>query len=126
MKYIKKRALLSLSIIGFMLIFFSIGCNSNEYLHSQDVPTEVVFNGTTYHGTGKVVAVERIPDEVIFIGQASTETTPLLDIQTKPDSSLDVYSIKGVEPEKAIAIRIILAGTKTRAYYYYRYDRVAP
>ena len=110
-------------------ILYSSGCqsmnDSDAALHGGVIPGIITFKGKTYESTGDVVAIEPIPDEVSPRGQAfwptqsesSTESTDII---------FEVYSIRGVDTNQAIALKYLLVSTKERAYYYLRYDRKLP
>lgn len=124
-----RRGAFLIFLMGGIPILYLSGCNSGEYLHTRGIPTEIIFNGKAYKSTEKVIAIERIPNEVSFIGQGYWKTTLLTETPDQSESTIanfDVYSIQGTDSDKSIAIKILFAGTKTHAYYYYRYDRKLP
>jgi len=107
-------------------LFFARYQNSDDYLHGTVVP-ETIFAGKTYENAGVTVAIERIPKEVSFIGHSFLETPTPGAPSNDSDILYEVYSIRGIDPDQAVAIKVLLVGDKTpAAYYFFKYERQSP
>jgi hypothetical protein len=130
LEYYMKKKLLIFKFVLFscILVFLVSGCQntttSNAYVHSSQVLMEFTFEGLTYENAHEVVAIERIPDEVSFIGQARLDI-PISEASGNVSASAvsEVYSIKGIDKSQAVALKIPHISSEERAYYYFKFSR---
>jgi hypothetical protein len=106
-----------------LILFLSCQKNSNpdEALHGLMVPTEITFEGKNYKNTGDIAAIQRLPDNVNYIGQAFLNDHMMTSVSN--NISYEIYSIKGNNKNQAIAVKILLISDTESAYYYFKYER---
>lgn len=110
-----------LPFISILLLTSISGCKEDSW-HGMAVPVSVIFENHVYERTGEVVAREKAAQNVTYIGQAASEGQPLIEV-TVSSEGYEVYAIKGIDYNTAIAVRIFLVGNKSAYYYYFKYER---
>ncbi|ACZ62132.1 hypothetical protein [Dehalococcoides mccartyi] len=132
---IKNRAVLVVlcGVLAFSMISFA-WCDSDEALWgAAPVFSEITYCGHLYPKSGEIIAKQQTPADLHPIGIYDTATNTATDYTASNFSSPDtngsanpvIYAIDGVEPEEAIALKVLLISHKGTAwYYYFRYDRV--
>jgi hypothetical protein len=101
--------------------------NSEDYFHSTIVPQSIIFEGITYKNAMDIIATESLPNKVSFIGEAYLNAPPSpISSCEMTSATFEVYSIKGFDKNKSVAIRIPLIGEKEQTYYYFKYDSKLP
>ncbi len=104
---------------------FLFGCTAtssfDDALHGQDIPLTIEFQGNSYRNTGEIVAIERTPDNVEYVGRALSG--PHVNSTDSGSGGLEVYSIKGMNEGRFVALKLQLVGSKGAAYYFFKYER---
>ena len=120
-----------LSIIPYILGVLALGgCGSSENqedsLHGQMIPSEIAYKGYNCKNTGETVAtIKVVPDNLEFIGHGiSPESpTPSPTEECNLQSVYEVYSIKGIDENEAIAVEFGLVGQSEAYDVFFRYQR---
>lgn len=112
-------------VLSLIPLIFFLSCQKKssptEALHGLMVPTEITFEGKNYKNTGDIAAVQRLPDNVIYLGQAFLDEYKMTSISN--NVSYEIYSIKGSDKNQVIAVKILLVSEKESAYYYFKYEK---
>lgn len=97
-----------------------------DALRGQLIPTEIFFEGKFYENTAEIAAVQELPDEEFpndlkYIGKAFLDNA-VATTEANTDY-YEIYSIAQIDKNQAVAVKILLAGKTTSAYYYIKYER---
>jgi hypothetical protein len=120
----KSKIFIALLFCFPLLVASSVtGCSCNDdVLRSAMIPQDIVYENNTYSNSGDVVAVEKAPQNITYIGRASIEGESI----NEPDTctkDYEVYSIQGIDIDEAIAVKFLLVGSNEAYYCYYKYER---
>lgn len=86
------------------------------------IPTDILYKGWTYTGTGQIVGRTAFaPADLSFVGSATAvgDMTP----DSSPGSDYEIFAIKSVDPDKAVAVKFLGVGKKTAEWVWLRYER---
>lgn len=128
----RKRAILSIIpyILGVLAMVAFGGCGSNhsqdDWFHGQDIPLEISYKGYFYKITGETVAaIKIVPDNLEFIGHAILVGNPPASPteECNPQPVYEVYSIKGIDENEAVAVKFGLVGKSGAYYVFFKYQR---
>jgi hypothetical protein len=120
--------LVSLSSVAFL----ALGCTDNSVpsdLSIRTVVTDLVYQGQTYRATRIQLGLERMaPKGLTYAGTASSpnDTAPPIAAGST-DTGLEVYTIAGVDPSQAIAVKFFeqsLSGKDGTYAVWIKYDRL--
>ncbi len=127
----KKKVMLSLLLCISGIIMLALGgCGSNhsqdDWFHGQAIPIEIAYKGYNYKITGETVgAIKIVPDNLQFIGHGiEMESPPLSPAgECNPQPVYEVYSIKGIDENEAVAVKFELVGQSGAYYVFFKYQR---
>jgi hypothetical protein len=129
----KKKVILStmLFILGVVALLALGGCgsgkNQEDWLHGgQAIPIEIAYKGYNYKITGETVgAIKIVPDNLQFIGHGiEMESPPPSPTgECNPQPVYEVYSIKGIDENEAVAVKFELVGQSGAYYVFFKYQR---
>jgi hypothetical protein len=116
------RLAAALLLLALMLPFAaSCGGGADEdALRGQMIPELVVYENQVYKNSGDIVAQEKAPQNVAYIGRASLDGQSA-DGSSQSSGGYEVYSIQGIEREEAIAVKFLLVGSEGAYYCYINY-----
>jgi hypothetical protein len=91
-----------------------------ERLYGQEEPADFVYEGRDYSYAGETVATQRVSHPAA----GTPEAVGYLSSVVYQLTTYDVYSIKGVDENQTIALRIAKAGKTVGFYcYYFKYEK---
>ena len=126
---------------GFMLLLlagclvfsaaFALGCSGEAVpsdLSIRTMITEVVYQGYTYRPTAVRVGLERMsPEGLTYAGAGFAPTElPSETAGSGRDNGYELYTIAGVDPAEAIAVKFFaasLSGNGAPYWVWIRYER---
>ena len=113
-----RKLLPLIGLIPFLILLFC-GCGEPAY-RGQCIPVYITFNNHVYENSGDIVAKEKAPQNINYIGQASWEGQTISESETSK-KGFEVYSIQGIDKISAIAVKFLLVSDKDAYYFYYKY-----
>ena len=127
--------------MGFALLFlagcllcsaaFAAGCSGESVpsdLSIRTIITEVAYQGHTYRPTSVRVGLERMsPENLTYAGTGFAPSEPPSSTAgSAGDTGYELYTIAGVDPAQAIAVKFIavsLSGKGAPYWVWMRYER---
>jgi hypothetical protein len=128
----RRRAILSIIpyILGVLTVLALGGCGSEHNVdlgfHGQMIPSEISYKGYFYKNTNKTVAaIKIVPDNLEFIGPGILvgNPPPSPTGECNPQPVYEVYSIKGIDENEAVAVKFGLVGNSGAYYVFFKYQR---
>lgn len=83
------------------------------------IPYDILYKGWTYTATGQIVGrTEYAPADLSFVGSATAvgDMTP----DTSVESGYEIFAIKRVDPDKAIAVKFLGVSRKGAEWVWLR------
>jgi hypothetical protein len=123
----RKRMILSLipiilSVVGMSSLLTLPGCSSNNNkdnaLFTTDIPYEVAYGNQIYKITDEIVARETLGAITEQLPTAIDRYIGLVSESPGRVGYFRAYSIRGIDENEAISVKVTMAGT-TRGYYFY-------
>jgi len=128
----KKKVILSttLFILGIVTMLALGGCGSEHNVdlgfHGEAIPVEIAYKGYFYKNANETVAaIKVVPDNLEFIGHGilAGNTTPSPTGECSPQPVYEVYSIRGIDENEAVAVKFGLVGNSGAYYVFFKYQR---
>ena len=86
------------------------------------IPADILYKGWTYTGTGQIVGRTAFAPADLSFGRPATalgDMTP----DSSPGSDYEIFAIKDVDPDKAVAVKFFGVGKKGAEWVWLGYER---
>jgi hypothetical protein len=119
-----------LGILGVLAMLALGGCGNEHNVdlgfHGEAILAEISYKGYFYKNTNETVAaIKIVPDNLEFIGPGTSvgNPPPSPTEECNPQTVYEVYSIKGIDENEAIAVKFGLVGQSGAYYVFFKYQR---
>ncbi len=94
-----------------------------DVLRGQMIPELVYYENQVYKNSGGVVAQEKAPQNISYIGRGFHDSQPVEGVSSNKESlnGYEVYTIRGISQNEAVAVKLLLVGSEGACYVYYKY-----